>query len=320
MFVDFIIGSSVFVFLAVLFMVPIGHVISSGLRTNSQGPYWLFGVVAFIYLKIEYLVMRLANNFVMGKWSWFFRDRVRRSIFDVIRMMLTGFINLEPYTIEESKAIIKNTFRNTSDKVVIVNRICPCRQASNKILKKNGEPYDDKPIVTDIVFLTRNNHNGLIKSKGAKGFMRFVTIKQVLKLMDKFEEAGLVHAFMGPCPSVYGSALMTVCNCHPNICHPLVWHKKRNYSFFHHGHNIAVLDSDKCTGCGNCIKRCPVNARKLVEGKAIVLDHCFGCGTCRIGCEGNATTMKATCSAQYYPDHMIRNKDGSFIGSKARIN
>ena len=293
-------------------VLPILHVFHTGLRSSSQGPYNFFGIVAWIYLKIEYLVMRLANYFVMGKWSWFFRSRIRRFIFDEIRMLMTQAIILEPYTIEESKAIVKNVFRNNPD-VLVVNRVCPCRAATNTILKKNGEPYDDKPIVTDIAFLTKPNK--LTYSKGAKGFMKFITIKEVLKKLDQFEKAGLVHSFMGACPSIYGAALMVICNCHPNICLPLVWFKKKRYSFFYEGHNKAVVDLDKCTGCGKCIPRCPINARRLVNGKAVVLDHCFGCGTCRVVCEPNAITMIATNKPQYYPEYMIRKKDGSFMGS-----
>ncbi|NHI93518.1 MAG: 4Fe-4S dicluster domain-containing protein [Candidatus Lokiarchaeota archaeon] len=301
-----------FAWLFLIIAVPILHVFHTGLRTSSFGPYNLFGIVAFIYLKIEHIVMRIANYFVTGKWSWFFRSRIRRFIFDEVRMLMTQVITLEPYTIEESKAIVKNIFRDHPN-VYLVNRICPCRAATNKILNKDGTPYDDKPIVTDIVFLTKTN--GLAHSKGAKGFMRFISIKDVLKLLDKFEQAGLVHAFMGPCPSVYGSAMMTICNCHPEICLPMVWFKKKRFSFFDKGHNKAVIDLDKCTGCGNCIARCPINARKLINGKAVVLDHCFGCGTCRVSCEGQATRMIPSRKAQYYPEYMIRKKDGSFIAS-----
>ena len=144
--------------------------------------------------------------------------------------------------------------------------------------------------------------------------MRFITIPDVLKSLDRFEEAGLVHAFMGPCDAIYGTVMMTICNCHPDICIPLAWHKKRNFSFFAEGHNIAVVDSTKCTGCGHCVTRCPVRARKLVNGKSVVLQHCFGCGTCRVTCEGHATRMVITKhKPHYFPEYMIRKKDGTAL-------
>lgn len=282
------------------------------LRGAAQAPYDIFGMVGFIYLKCEYLVMRLANKFVIGSWSWFFRSRLKRFIFDTLRLAAVNYraISLEPYTIEESKAIVKNIFRRNETKVLVANRICPCRAATNKITNGNGGPYDDKPIVTDIMFLTKPNL-AITRSKAAKGFMRFITIPDVLKKLDRFEEAGLVHAFMGPCDAIYGTVMMTICNCHPDICLPLAWHKKRNFSFFAEGHNIAVVDSTKCTGCGHCVTRCPVRARKLVNGKSVVLQHCFGCGTCRVTCEGHATHMVATKHhPHYFPVSMIRNKDG----------
>lgn len=43
---------------------------------------------------------------------------------------------------------------------------------------------------------------------------------------------------------------------------------------------MIVIDKDLCTGCGNCEKDCPVDAIKVVSGKAEVAEHCVGCGVC----------------------------------------
>lgn len=41
------------------------------------------------------------------------------------------------------------------------------------------------------------------------------------------------------------------------------------------------LDSEKCMGCTNCIKRCPTQAIRVREGKAhIISDRCIDCGEC----------------------------------------
>ena len=41
------------------------------------------------------------------------------------------------------------------------------------------------------------------------------------------------------------------------------------------------LDSDKCKGCINCMKRCPTEAIRVRDGKAFVdYDRCIGCGEC----------------------------------------
>lgn len=41
------------------------------------------------------------------------------------------------------------------------------------------------------------------------------------------------------------------------------------------------LDSDKCKGCTTCLKRCPTEAIRIREGKAIInTDRCIDCGEC----------------------------------------
>ncbi|MDL2237783.1 4Fe-4S dicluster domain-containing protein [Christensenellaceae bacterium OttesenSCG-928-K19] len=41
------------------------------------------------------------------------------------------------------------------------------------------------------------------------------------------------------------------------------------------------LDKDKCTGCTNCIKRCPTEAIRVRKGKARIMnERCIDCGEC----------------------------------------
>lgn len=45
--------------------------------------------------------------------------------------------------------------------------------------------------------------------------------------------------------------------------------------------HTVILDSDKCIGCVNCMKRCPTQAIRVRHGKASVnYDRCIGCGEC----------------------------------------
>jgi len=54
---------------------------------------------------------------------------------------------------------------------------------------------------------------------------------------------------------------------------------------------VAVVDSEKCTGCGICEDVCPVRAIK-VEGYAIVnTDICTGCAVCIAQCPQNAIVL-----------------------------
>lgn len=55
----------------------------------------------------------------------------------------------------------------------------------------------------------------------------------------------------------------------------------------------AVVDNSVCAGCGTCVKRCQMDARTLVDGKAVInLDHCIGCGNCVTTCAAHASRMQ----------------------------
>ena len=55
------------------------------------------------------------------------------------------------------------------------------------------------------------------------------------------------------------------------------------------------VDSDKCIGCGFCVRDCPVDAVKLVKKKAVINDHwCTHCGVCMRVCETAAIAAEET--------------------------
>ena len=51
----------------------------------------------------------------------------------------------------------------------------------------------------------------------------------------------------------------------------------------------VTLDFDKCKGCTNCIKRCPVEAIRVHDGKATIMEErCIDCGECIRFCPNHA--------------------------------
>lgn len=54
---------------------------------------------------------------------------------------------------------------------------------------------------------------------------------------------------------------------------------------------MMQVNTDKCVGCGQCIKDCPVKDIELIEGKARVKNEtCLKCGHCIAVCPKNAVT------------------------------
>ena len=55
----------------------------------------------------------------------------------------------------------------------------------------------------------------------------------------------------------------------------------------------AVVDKEKCAGCGTCVDGCPVEAIKVVDDKAVVdKDTCVGCGACVDACPCEAIKLE----------------------------
>ena len=51
----------------------------------------------------------------------------------------------------------------------------------------------------------------------------------------------------------------------------------------------VYLDSAKCNGCVNCMKKCPTEAIRVRGGKAAIMyERCIGCGECVRACPNNA--------------------------------
>lgn len=60
-----------------------------------------------------------------------------------------------------------------------------------------------------------------------------------------------------------------------------------------HSLSHPILDSEKCIGCGTCVKVCPEGALKIIKGKSkIDYEKCFGCGVCIVSCPTKALRVK----------------------------
>lgn len=76
---------------------------------------------------------------------------------------------------------------------------------------------------------------------------------------------------------------------------------------------IAQCDADECTGCGKCVRACPINAVTLVERptlpgekprKYAVVDEsiCLGCGVCALKCKPRAMELHKRDQKVFHPE------------------
>jgi len=55
---------------------------------------------------------------------------------------------------------------------------------------------------------------------------------------------------------------------------------------------VAVVEKDKCTGCGSCVEACPVDAIKVDEKAVVDKETCIDCETCVDECPEEAITIE----------------------------
>ncbi len=154
---------------------------------------------------------------------------------------------------------------------------CFCRHAA--LLRDedtHGMPMDA------CMWLGRNAEFG-IDCLGA----RKVTQKEALKLLEEYEEAGLVHQ-----TSNFADNINYICNCDRWHCGSiratLSGLKVLNTSGFE-----PRWDPDLCVACETCIERCPAEALTMGDDDVpqVDLNRCFGCAVCATGCSEETIKM-----------------------------
>jgi NAD-dependent dihydropyrimidine dehydrogenase PreA subunit/predicted transcriptional regulator len=172
---------------------------------------------------------------------------------------------------------IRDIIQQTDEDFGVMN--CICKQGKDLIGKDCQ--------VTDIreTCITFPNTASLFKKLKIS---RPVSKEEVLEILDKAEESGLV---IQPGNTQYPKF---ICCCCGDCCGVLTVAKtySKPAEFFSSNYNV-VIDSKKCKGCGSCLRQCQMEALVLSEDKITVdLDRCIGCGLCVSQCPNEAISLK----------------------------
>jgi len=142
-----------------------------------------------------------------------------------------------------------------------------------------------------------------------RGFARQAGEKEVLELLDKTEELGLVHTT----DNVRDDPLF-ICHCCSCCCELLRGINELNINqAVAPSRFIARVDPEQCSGCGACLRRCQVQAISLVgeeyEKTALVdQERCLGCSVCVCSCNPKALSMTERPELNPIPkNYMIRH-------------
>ncbi|MCJ7687294.1 MAG: 4Fe-4S binding protein [Desulfobacteraceae bacterium] len=121
---------------------------------------------------------------------------------------------------------------------------------------------------------------------------RKLTKKEAREVLDRAEEAGLIHMSQNMQDTTGG--MNFICNCDRWHCVAVTraLAKPQPGLFFNSGFE-PHFDPDLCVACETCIDRCPPEALTLGEDDVpqVDLDRCFGCAVCATGCPSEAIAM-----------------------------
>jgi len=128
-----------------------------------------------------------------------------------------------------------------------------------------------------------------VKQWVARGFGKLISKEEALDILKLSEKEGLVH-----CTSNIGEELEFICNC--CTCHCGILQSIKNAdspSMAASSSFIASLDEEVCSGCGDCVEICPMDALTM-EDDVVALDsnRCIGCGLCASVCPTGALRLE----------------------------
>lgn len=123
-----------------------------------------------------------------------------------------------------------------------------------------------------------------------KGGVNFMTLEEAKDWLTRWVMRGMVPIIM-----TYGAPYVGgLCLCDYPDCGMIRRRLDVGIGCLK-GHEVAVVDYDRCNGCGVCVQRCQWGALKfeVTTGQAHIDQYrCFGCGVCAVGCPRDAITMK----------------------------
>lgn len=229
---------------------------------------WAFGIYEFQLNHMDRELAELCEEYMKVFGQQFFENKPQLMQVVPIEKEIPNLQEALPY--EKVSAIIEN-----GQSFAVAECICKKEQG---LL---GNPCE-KPLEVCMGIAPRpgifENHD----------FGRPISKQEAYGVLDKAEEAGLVHMTYN-----VESGHFFICNCCGCCCGVLRAINELGIRDATNSHFYAEIDPDKCVACGTCAdERCQVNA--IEEGDdayRVIRERCIGCGLCVTACPSEAIRL-----------------------------
>lgn len=244
-------------------------------KQDSEGKQ-KYGTIAFMHGIAEFQIKKLDKE-LSALLDQYFAEGFNKNVSENADLFLR-VIPVQKY-IE-----IEHHIASYNDIAAIVNKVdliavtdCFCRKQKKLIGDGCSRPSETCFMFGSMAQYYIDNNLGIKISK-----------EETLKIVAEAQKSGLVTQ---PSSSQNPSGM---CNCCGDCCAVLGAIKKNpNPSEIVFSNHYSSISSDVCTGCGSCVRICPMEAIQInASGTAEVNSvRCIGCGLCLIACNFDAVKL-----------------------------
>ncbi|MBN2125198.1 MAG: 4Fe-4S binding protein [Deltaproteobacteria bacterium] len=123
-----------------------------------------------------------------------------------------------------------------------------------------------------------------------RGLGREISREEAREIIRAVEEAGMVHFVDNASGEIKHN-----CNCCGCACWNVgnIRRRKIPRDAIMATYFLRTTDEEACTGCGECVEICPVEALDMQDGVPVVDgEWCIGCGVCATACPADAVRLE----------------------------
>lgn len=139
-----------------------------------------------------------------------------------------------------------------------------------------------------------------------QGFARMVSKEEALEILQKAEDAGLVHKAFHNSNDIRKPE-NSICNCCKDCCDTFGLWKMGATPIINTTYYLSEVLPVKCIACGICAERCPMDAITVSDYAIVDESKCIGCGVCARVCPENAIRLLEGKREVFVPPPKIKN-------------